>query len=92
MASDYSVTKFDSMERLLFWHGRNSYKIQVIMCLFVIHRGLIMATVQLLFSIIYYNLSIPVYDAVLLMGWSSIFTAIPNIAYAFEIDVHNTVI
>lgn len=45
LASDFSVLKFNALNILLLWHGRLSYKRSALLSQFIIHRGLLIATV-----------------------------------------------
>lgn len=47
LAADFSIVSFSHLTRLLLWHGRNSYKRSARMAQFVMHRGLIIAVVQI---------------------------------------------
>jgi len=46
LASDFSILSFNRLKILLLWHGRLSYKRSSILSQFVIHRGLIISTIQ----------------------------------------------
>ena len=46
LASDFSMTQFSHIGRLLLVHGRNSYKRSASLSQFVIHRGLVITTMQ----------------------------------------------
>jgi phospholipid-translocating ATPase len=50
LAADFSVTQFSHLTKLLLWHGRNSYKRSAKLAQFVIHRGLIIAVCQAIYS------------------------------------------
>ena len=77
LASDFSILKFSDLNKLVLWHGRLSYKRSGSLANFVIHRGLIISFIQTFFSIIFYGLSIPVYNGYLLLGYSTVFTMFP---------------
>ena len=77
LAADYSVLKFKYLTRLLLFHGRLSYKRSAVLSQFVIHRGLTISVIQLLFSCLFYSLSIPIYGGVLMLGYSTVFTMFP---------------
>ena len=49
LAADFSLTQFSHVARLLLMHGRNSYKRSASLSQFVIHRGLIITTMQVRF-------------------------------------------
>uniref|UniRef100_A0A8D0GLU8 Phospholipid-transporting ATPase n=1 Tax=Sphenodon punctatus TaxID=8508 RepID=A0A8D0GLU8_SPHPU len=48
LAADFSITQFKYIGRLLMVHGRNSYKRSAALGQFVMHRGLIISTMQVL--------------------------------------------
>lgn len=77
LAADFSIVKFKHLNKLLLWHGRLSYKRTGSLGNFVIHRGLIIAFIQAIFSAIFYGLSIPIYNGVLALGYSTLFTMFP---------------
>lgn len=54
LAADFSITQFSHLAKLLLWHGRNSYKRSAKLSQFVIHRGLIIAVIQAVFSSIFF--------------------------------------
>lgn len=51
LAADFSIEHFCHLTKLLVWHGRNSYKRSAKLAQFVIHRGLIFAVCQTMYSI-----------------------------------------
>lgn len=77
LAADYSILKFKHLSRLLLWHGRLSYKRSSTLAHFVIHRGLIISFIQTIFSIVFYGLSMPIYNSVLILGYTTAFTTFP---------------
>lgn len=48
LAADFSITQFKHIGRLLMVHGRSSYKRSAALGQFVMHRGLIISTMQVL--------------------------------------------
>ena len=52
--ADFSINQFSYLTKLLLWHGRNSYKRSAKLSQFVIHRGLIIAVIQAVFSSIFF--------------------------------------
>ena len=54
---------------------------------FVIHRGLIISIIQAVFSIIFYYVSIPIYNGYLMMGYTTIYTSLPVFALVLDEDV-----
>jgi len=53
----------------------------------VIHRGLIISVIQTIFSIVFYYVTIPVYNGLLLMGYVTIYTNMPVFSLVFDQDV-----
>ncbi|KAJ8302841.1 hypothetical protein KUTeg_019237 [Tegillarca granosa] len=56
LAADFSITQFSHIGRLLMVHGRNSYKRSAALSQFVIHRSLIISTMQAVFCSVYATL------------------------------------
>ncbi len=54
LASDFSLTQFSHVARLLLVHGRYSYKRSASLSQFVIHRGLIISIMQVRLSLIHF--------------------------------------
>jgi len=86
LAADFSITKFKHLSHLMLWLGRLSYKNTATISKFVIHRGLIISFIQFIFSIIFYNLAVPIYNGVLILGYSTIYTNIPVISLLLDQD------
>ena len=87
MASDFSLLKFRDLGPLLLYHGRNSYKRGGVMALFVIHRGLIISFMQILFSLIFGYIKIPVFNGILMLGYSTVYTMLPVFSLVFSEDL-----
>ncbi|XP_040841086.1 probable phospholipid-transporting ATPase IIB isoform X4 [Ochotona curzoniae] len=68
LAADFSITQFQHIGRLLVVHGRNSYKRSAALGQFVMHRGLIISTMQAVFSSVFYFASVPLYQGFLMVG------------------------
>jgi phospholipid-translocating ATPase len=86
LAADFSITKFMYLSHLILWHGRLSYKNTATISKFVIHRGLIISIIQFMFSIMFYNLAVPIYNGMLILGYSTIYTALPVISLLLDED------
>jgi phospholipid-translocating ATPase len=54
---------------------------------FVIHRGLIITVIQAIFSILFYYISIPIYNGFLMLGYSTLYTNFPVFSLIFDEDV-----
>jgi len=48
LAADFSILNFKIIKILMLWHGRLSYKRSAVLAQFVIHRGLIISTIQVI--------------------------------------------
>ena len=46
LASDFSISQFSHLSRLILWHGRNCYLRSATLSQFVMHRGLIISFIQ----------------------------------------------
>nr|XP_058896445.1 probable phospholipid-transporting ATPase IIB isoform X6 [Kogia breviceps] len=68
LAADFSVPQFKHIGRLLMVHGRSSYKRSAALSQFVMHRGLIISTMQAVFSSVFYFASVPLYQGFLMVG------------------------
>ena len=77
MAADFSLLEFSHLQRLVLWHGRNAYLRSSLLAQFVIHRGLIIAMIQAVFSSLFFFASIAVYNGFLTVGYATIFTTGP---------------
>jgi phospholipid-translocating ATPase len=51
------------------------------------HRGLIITIIQAVFTIIFYFVAMSIYNGVLLLGYSTIFTMFPVFSLIFDEDV-----
>ena len=87
LAADFSIDKFCYLNRLLLWFGRISYKNTAKISVFVIHRGLIISLIQLLFSLMFYCSPFPLYNGVLILGYSTIFTALPVMTLLWDREI-----
>ncbi|CAJ0924850.1 unnamed protein product [Ranitomeya imitator] len=87
LAADFSITQFKHIGRLLMVHGRNSYKRSASLGQFVIHRGLIISTMQAVFSSVFYFASVPLYQGFLMVGYATIYTMFPVFSLVLDQDV-----
>ncbi|KPP63952.1 hypothetical protein Z043_117746, partial [Scleropages formosus] len=71
LAADFSITQFKHIGRLLMVHGRNSYKRSAALGQFVMHRGLIISTMQ----------------GFLMVGYATIYTMFPVFSLVLDQDV-----
>ena len=54
---------------------------------FVFHRGLIISVIQAMFIVLFYFVAIPIYNGFLMLGYATIFTALPVFSLVFDVDV-----
>ncbi|XP_058533137.1 probable phospholipid-transporting ATPase IIB isoform X1 [Ochotona princeps] len=87
LAADFSITQFRHIGRLLVVHGRNSYKRSAALGQFVMHRGLIISTMQAVFSSVFYFASVPLYQGFLMVGYATIYTMFPVFSLVLDQDV-----
>ena len=87
LAADFSILEFKSVKLLLLWHGRLSYKRSAVLSQFVIHRGLIISIIQIIFSFMFYFTSIQIYNGYLMLGYTTIYTTLPVFSIVFDEDV-----
>lgn len=87
LAADFSITEFKDVKTLLLWHGRLAYYRSSLLASFIIHRGFIISAIQLIFSCIFYYVSIPVFNSYLQLGYSTIFTFWPVFALILDRDI-----
>jgi len=80
LASDFSITEFKHLKTLILWHGRLYYKNSAKMSQFVIHRGLIISFIQAIFTLFFYYVAISIYNGMLYVGYTSIYTMFPVFA------------
>ncbi|XP_043299698.1 probable phospholipid-transporting ATPase IIB isoform X2 [Cervus canadensis] len=87
LAADFSITRFKHVGRLLMVHGRSSYKRSAALGQFVMHRGLIISTMQAVFSSVFYFASVPLYQGFLMVGYATVYTMFPVFSLVLDQDV-----
>lgn len=92
LAADFSVLQFSFIERLIFWHGSNSYRRGARMSQFIIHRGTIISIIQAVFSALYYFATVPIFSGMLMVGYSTVYTMLPVFAIAVHVEISEKVI
>ncbi|KAF8462129.1 hypothetical protein BDZ91DRAFT_735203 [Kalaharituber pfeilii] len=91
LAADFSITQFAHLTKLLVWHGRNSYKRSAKLAQFVIHRGLIIAVCQTVFSVGSRFEPVALYQGWLLVGYATMYTMAPVFSLVVDRDVNERV-
>ncbi|KAK3403509.1 hypothetical protein B0T20DRAFT_27959 [Sordaria brevicollis] len=87
LAADFSIEQFHHLTKLLVWHGRNSYKRSAKLAQFVIHRGLIIAVCQTMYSIALKFEPEGLYKDWLMVGYATVYTAMPVLSLVLDKDV-----
>jgi phospholipid-translocating ATPase len=87
LAADFSILQFSHIYRLILLHGRYSYKRSATLSQFIIHRGLIISTLQAIFSSVFYFASVSLYQGFLMIGYATIYTMFPVFSIVLDKDV-----
>ncbi|XP_076041480.1 putative phospholipid-transporting ATPase IIA isoform X2 [Oratosquilla oratoria] len=87
LAADFSILQFQHIARLCLVHGRDSYKRSAALSQFVMHRGLIISTIQAIFSSIFYYSSVALYQGFLMVGYATFYTNFPVFSLVLDRDV-----
>ncbi|XP_030377307.1 probable phospholipid-transporting ATPase IIB isoform X2 [Scaptodrosophila lebanonensis] len=87
LAGDFSIPQFSHISKLLLIHGRRSYKRSAALSQFVIHRGLIITTLQAVFSAVFYLSSVALYQGFLMVGYSTLYTMFPVFSLVLDQDI-----
>lgn len=90
LAADFSITQFCHLTELLLWHGRNSYKRSAKLAQFVMHRGLIIAVCQAVFSICSKFEPIALYQGWLMVGYATCYTMAPVFSLTLDHDIEES--
>lgn len=91
LAADFSIEQFQHIARLCLVHGRDSYKRSAALSQFVMHRGLIISTIQAIFSSIFYFSSVALYQGFLMVGYATFYTNFPVFSLVLDRDVSPTI-
>ena len=87
LAADFSIEKFKDIKHLITWHGRLSYKRSASLSQFVVHRGMIISFMQAIFTVVFYFVTIPIFNGYLILGYSTYYTSAPVFALVLDEDV-----
>ncbi|OWR43030.1 putative phospholipid-transporting ATPase IIB like protein [Danaus plexippus plexippus] len=90
LAGDVSVREFAHVARLLLLHGRRSLMRSAALCLFIVHRGLVVSTMQAVFSVVFYFSSVSLYPGFLMVGYGTVFTMLPVFSLVLDKDISST--
>ncbi|CAK1600265.1 unnamed protein product [Parnassius mnemosyne] len=87
LAGDVSVRAFSSLARLLLVHGRRAAMRSAALCLFIVHRGVVVSTMQAVFSVVFYFSSVSLYPGFLMVGYGTVFTMLPVFSLVLDKDI-----
>ncbi|KAH8740891.1 hypothetical protein FG386_002437 [Cryptosporidium ryanae] len=89
-AADISIHEFADLRPLFLWHGRHAYQNSAKLAHFVIHRGLIIATMQCVFSALFYFIPVALFQGWLAVGYATYYTMAPVFSLVFDVDVNRS--
>eukprot|EP00922_Rhytidocystis_sp_ex-Travisia-forbesii_P058264 GHVS01086149.1.p1 GENE.GHVS01086149.1~~GHVS01086149.1.p1 ORF type:complete len:801 (-),score=129.08 GHVS01086149.1:318-2720(-) len=92
LAADFSVLQFCYLRRLLLWHGRNSYQRSAQLAQFVIHRGLIIAIIQVIFSAIFFFIPVAIFQGWLQVGYATYYTTAPVFSMVLDVELQESIV
>ncbi|XP_048481899.1 probable phospholipid-transporting ATPase IIB [Plutella xylostella] len=92
LAGDVSVRQFSCLARLLLVHGRRSFMRSAALSLFIVHRGLIVSTMQAVFSVVFYFSSVSLYPGFLMVGYGTVYTMLPVFSLVLDRDIPSALV
>ncbi|XP_037300392.1 probable phospholipid-transporting ATPase IIB isoform X3 [Manduca sexta] len=90
LAGDVCVRSFAALAALALVHGRRALMRSAALCLFIVHRGLIVSTMQAVFSVVFYFSSVSLYPGFLMVGYGTLFTMLPVFSLVLDKDIPST--
>lgn len=91
LASDYSISQFRFLQRLLFVHGRLNFYRNVDLIFYCFYKNIAFTAIQMFYAITSGFSGGTVYDSMLYMIYNVIFTCVPPVVFAgLERDVSYT--
>lgn len=64
-----------------------SYQRSAKLSQFIIHRGMIISFIQAIFTMIFFSVTIPIYNGYLILGYSTLYTSLPVFSLVLDEDV-----
>ncbi|KAK1442221.1 putative phospholipid-transporting ATPase [Babesia gibsoni] len=92
LSADYSIHRFHYIKRIILWHGRNSYKNSASLTHFIIHRGMIIAVMQAIFSAMYFYIPLAFFQGWLQIGFSTYYTMLPLYCLVLDYEMEESVV
>ena len=84
------VVSGDSLEVCLQYYQHEFMELATL-SQFVIHRGLIISTMQAIFSAVFYLSSVSLYQGFLMVGYATIYTMFPVFSLVLDQDISETI-
>ena len=81
-ASDYAISKFCYLKPLLFYHGRESYRRNSLLCLYMFYKNILYVIPQYWYGFVSAFSGQTLYESVLYQGYNIVFTAFPIMWFA----------
>ena len=92
LAADFQINEFGIIEELILWHGRLSYKRTAKLGQFVFHRGLVIAVIQAVFVCLVYYVTLPIFNGMLMLGYTTIYTTLPVLSLVLDEDTERSAV
>ena len=86
-ASDFSISQFSHLRRLLLVHGRWSYVRTAWIAQYCLYKSLIIALVQLAFALVSRFSGASFFDSFSIMSYNLFYTSVLGVFYLFEQDL-----
>lgn len=64
-----------------------SYQRSAKLSQFIIHRGMIISFIQAIFTMIFFSVTIPIYNGFLILGYATVYTSLPVFSLVLDQDV-----
>ncbi len=87
LAADISVEGFYALNRLILWHGRNSWKRSSRLAMLIIHRGLLVSFSQIVYSVVRKYEPIALFQGFLMVGYATVYTMCPIFSLVLDYDI-----
>ena len=90
LAADFSITDFSSICPLFMVHGRNAYKQTSVLAQYVMHRGIIIAILQAIYTFLNGMKTFQVFDNFLMVNYTTIYTPLAALSILTDHDTSRT--
>jgi len=87
LAADFAIQEFSYLPRLFLWHGRNCYKRTAKLSQFILHRGLVISFVQMVFMSMFYFAPVSCFDSYMVVLYSILYTVLPTLSLILDFDI-----